>query len=422
MMINSKPKLGGGYAWFVWTLAVSFVVFKFSVQTGYAIINPSMEKDVGLTLRNVGIIAATYTWVYALIQFYGGPLLDQLGSRKVIPASIGLFTLGVFIFANANSFEMLLLSQVLMAIASCTGFVGAGYIGGKWFGMAKFSFMFGLVQVVASFTSAISQNLIQESLKYLDWRMLFNFAGVFGIILFVIAAIFIKDPTPIVSSAGMSALSFLKAVNKKLIEVAKIPHVWLSALIGGGSFGVLLSLGVVWAPKLLKVRGASDSSAVFGSSMLWMGLTVGCLIIPWWSDYLQKRKLPIILGSVVQLIMFALLVYVPNLGIGMDLILCFVFGFANSLHMLCFSTTADVVKPDQIGTSAAIVNGIMFIISGLMIEAPGARIVQGVAEGIPRGTMEMVQFAGLPLVIVLFIPLILSFIIKETYPTKFENN
>ncbi len=163
-MFNSKSKIGGGYAWLVWCLAVAFVVYKFCVQTGYAIINPSMEKDVGLTLRNVGIIAATYTWVYAIIQFYGGPLLDQLGSRKVIPASIGLFTLGIFIFANATSFKILLLSQVVLAVGSCISFIGAGYVGGKWFGMAKFSFMFGLVQVVASLTSAISQNLIDLGL------------------------------------------------------------------------------------------------------------------------------------------------------------------------------------------------------------------------------------------------------------------
>jgi hypothetical protein len=51
-------------------------------------------------------------------------------------------TIGIFVFANANSFTMLLLSQVIVAIGSCTGFVGAGYVGGKWFGMAKFSFMF----------------------------------------------------------------------------------------------------------------------------------------------------------------------------------------------------------------------------------------------------------------------------------------
>jgi hypothetical protein len=36
------------------------------------------------------------------------------------------------VFANANSYAMLLLSQVIIAIGSCIGFVGAGYIGGQW--------------------------------------------------------------------------------------------------------------------------------------------------------------------------------------------------------------------------------------------------------------------------------------------------
>jgi len=415
-MGNSKYELGGGYAWFVWTLVVIFVVYLFSIQTGYAIINVGMGKDLGLDARQIGIIAATYTWVFALFQFYGGALLDQLGSRKVIPLCIGLTTLGAFIFANAQSYEIILLSQFVLAVGSCVGFVGAGYVGGKWFGMAKFSFMFGLVQVVASFTSAISQNLIELSLQHMDWRTLFNWVGGFGVLLTIVGAMFIKNPAPVESAPGLSAFGFLKAVTLKLIEVAKIPHVWVASLIGAGTFGVLLSLGVVWAPKLLTVRGATQSQAVFGASMLWLGLTAGSLVVPWWSDFMKNRKLPILLGAIVQLITFSLLVYVPNLGIEFDLILCFVFGFANASHMLSFSTAADVVQPSQIGTSAAVVNGVMFIVGGLMIDAPGIRIGQGIAEGVPRGTMEMVAFAGLPLVVVLAISVVLSFIIKETYP------
>src|SRR5512137_560647 len=128
------PQLGGAQGWWVWSLAVTFVVFLFSVQTGFAIVNSSVQKAMGLTVTQVATIAATYTWVFALFQFYGGALLDQLGSRKVLPASIALVTLGVFLFANATSFEMLLLSQAVLAIGSCTGFVGAGYLGGQWFG------------------------------------------------------------------------------------------------------------------------------------------------------------------------------------------------------------------------------------------------------------------------------------------------
>ena len=159
-MNNSNHQLGGAMAWWVWTLAVIFVVFLFSFQTGYAIVNSSVQKDLSLTVPQVSTIAAIYTWAFAICQFFGGALLDRLGAHKVLPISIGLVTLGIFIFANANSFEMLLLSQVVVAIGSCTGFVGAGYVGGQWFGIAKFSFMFGLVQLMAALTSAFSQNLI----------------------------------------------------------------------------------------------------------------------------------------------------------------------------------------------------------------------------------------------------------------------
>jgi predicted MFS family arabinose efflux permease len=138
-------RLGGVMAWFVWALAVSFVVYYFSFQTGYAIVNPSVQKDIGLSLPQVATVAAVYTWVFAVCQFLSGALLDRLGAGKIIPASIALVTLGVFVFANAESYQALLLSQLIIAVGACSGFVGAGYIGGQWFGFAKFSFMFGLV-------------------------------------------------------------------------------------------------------------------------------------------------------------------------------------------------------------------------------------------------------------------------------------
>jgi MFS family permease len=419
---RSTPQLGGAMAWWVWILAVIFVVYLFSVQTGYAIVNASVQKDVSLSVTQIATIAATYTWVFALFQFYGGALLDQLGSRKVLPASIALVTLGVFVFANAKSFEMLLLSQVILAIGSCTGFVGAGYIGGQWFGMAKFSLMFGLVQVVAALTSALSQNAIDVTLQHITWRALFNYVGVFGIALLVLGAIFIRNPTPVSTSAHRGAIGFLSAVTRSLFEVGKIGHVLVAAIVGALLFGVLLAAGVVWAPKLLMVRGIDESTAVLGASMIWFGLAVGSAIVPWWSDHIARRKLPIILGAAVQLVAFAILVYVPDLGATIDLALCFIFGFANASHMLSFSTAADVVEPRQIGTSAAIVNGIMFIVGGIMISRPGVRVDRAIELGMEKGSLDLAQYAALPLVVALAIALVISFAMRETHPNAAKSS
>ncbi len=411
-----NPPLGGGMAWWVWALSVAFVVYLFSFQTGYSVVNPNVEKDVRLSIEQISLIAAVYTWVFAVCQFFGGALLDRLGARMVLPLSIALVTVGIFVFANARSFEMLLLSQVIVAIGSCTGFVGAGYVGGQWFGMAKFSFMFGLVQLVASLTSAVSVNLISLSLHHMGWRELFNAVGVFGIVLFVLGAIYIRNPVPVASGGRQSVGEFFGSVLSSMAEVGRIGHVWIAALIGAATFGVMLAAGVVWAPKLLRVHGLEQSTADLGSSMLWLGLAAGSAVIPKWSDVIQRRKLPMLVGGIVQLLAFLALLYLPSVGTGLAMALCFIFGFANASHMLSFSTAADVVKPQQIGTSAAIVNGIMFIVGGIMISRPGARIGLGLDAGLQANTMELARYAAMPLLIALVISVVLTVLMKETYP------
>jgi MFS family permease len=314
MAIDSaiKPvELGGARAWFVWALAVTFVVYYFSFQTGYAIVNTSVEKDIGLSVSQVATVAAVYTWVFALCQFLSGALLDRLGAGKILPVSIALVTIGIFVFANAENYGTLLLSQLIIAVGACSGFVGAGYIGGQWFGMAKFSFMFGLVQFAASFFSAFNQNLLSLALTSIPWRELFNFIGLFGIGLFVLGAIFIRNPTPIVRPTE-SITAFFAAVAKGMVEVAKIPHVWVASAFGALCFGVMLGLGVVWAPKLLAARGFDTATANWSTSLLWLGLAAGCFVVPKWSDMMKRRKLPVIVGIAVQTLALALLLYLPD--------------------------------------------------------------------------------------------------------------
>jgi len=412
---------GGVMAWWVWALVVVFVVYLFSFQTGYSVVNSKVQGDISLSVAQVGTIAAIYTWVFAICQFFGGALLDKLGSRRVLPISIAIVTVGIFVFANAQTYSMLLLSQVIVAIGSCTGFVGAGYIGGQWFGMAKFSFMFGLVQLVASLTSAFSQNLIGLALGSVTWRTLFNATAVFGIALFALGAIYIHNPTPVIIDERLSVRSFFASVLRSMADVAKVGHVWIASLNGAFTFGTLLALGVVWAPKLLRVHGMSEASANFGASMLWLGLACGSAFIPHWSDVLRRRKLPIMVGTAVQFVVLLGLLYIPGLGSLVAMALCFVFGFANAAHMLAFSTAADVVQPTQIGTSAAIVNGIMFILGGILISRPGERIQMGVDSGIQPASLDIAQYAAWPLVVALALALVLAFVMKETYPGTHGN-
>jgi MFS family permease len=408
-------ELGSARAWFVWALAVAFVVYYFSFQTGYAIVNSNVQKDISLSVSQVALVAAVYTWVFAVFQFFSGALLDRLGAGKIIPVSIALVTIGIFVFANAESYGTLLLSQLIIAVGACSGFVGAGYVGGQWFGMARFSFMFGLVQFAAAFFSAFNQNLLSLALTSIAWRELFNVIALCGIGLFVLGTIFIRNPTPVVRPAESTA-TFLAAVVKSMAEVAKIRHIWVAAAFGALCFGVMLGLGVVWAPKLLAVRGLDAATANWSASLVWLGLAAGCVVVPKWSDVIRRRKLPMIIGMVIQTVALGLLLYLPALNSFAAMALCFAFGVGNAAHMLAFSTAADVVKPSQIGTSAAIVNGVMFIVGGIMISRPGMRIGMGIEAGIEAKSLELAQYAALPLMVAIVVALVIALVMRETYP------
>ena len=412
------PVLGGVKAWIVWLIAVTFVVYYFSFQTGYSIVSGSVQQDVSLSVAQIGFIAASYTWVFAIFQFLSGPLLDRIGARGVLLPAIVLVTIGIFLFTGAESFSTLLVSQVFIALGACTGFVGAGYVGGAWFGPAKFSLMFGLVQFSASLFSAFNQNLLSLALETVPWRDLFGYVGGFGIALFVVALLWLRDPAPVVVAGERGVGPFFVSVARAMSQVVRLPAVWVAAAFGALCFGVMLALGVVWAPRLLQVRGLDPGTANLAASLLWLGLAAGCFVTPWISDRLRRRKLPTIVGIAIQVAALTLLVYGPPFGATIDMALCVAFGFGNSAHMLAFSSAADVVKPALIGTSAAIVNGIMFIVGGIMISRPGMRVGLGQAEGLAPATMELAQFAVRPLMLAVSIALVISLFMRETHPAS----
>jgi MFS family permease len=139
-------------------------------------------------------------------------------------------------------------------------------------------------------------------------------------------------------------------------------------------------------------------------------------VVPKWSDVVKSRKLPIVVGTVVQVLALALLIYLPSLNSMAAMALCFAFGAGNAAHMLAFSTAADVVSPDRIGTSAAIVNGIMFIVGGIMISRPGVRIGLGIEAGIEPKSLELAQYAAWPLMLAIVVALVIALVLRETYP------
>ena len=126
--------------------------------------------------------------------------------------------------------------------------------------------------------------------------------AVLGIVLLVLGAIYIRNPHPVAGGMSQGIGEFFTSVVNGMVEVAKIGHVWIASIIGRCA---VRRHARAW--RRLDAEAAhgawtrAQSAAGFGSSMLWLGLAAGSAVIPWWSDHIKGRKLPIILGGAVQL-------------------------------------------------------------------------------------------------------------------------
>ena len=55
---------------------------------------------------------------------------------------------------------------------------------------------------------------------------------------------------------------------------------------------------------------------------------------------------------------------------------------------------------------------------GILISRPGVRIGWGLEAGIEPKSLELAQYAGLPITVALVLALVISFLMKETYPQE----
>lgn len=360
------PKLGGLKGWLMWIIATTFLLYLFNLQTGYNIINVSVAKDLSLNVSQVSIVASVYSAVFGVLQIFSGPILDRFGIRYVIPCAIVMVATGAWLLAGAQSFTALLIAQIIMALGSIFGFVGAGFAGGEWFGNVKFGYMFGLVQSSAAFSSFFGGNLINELLTDSSWREIIRDFAIFGLALAAIALFFLRDNAQHFAQADAGHGS----IFRKLIMVLGVKQLWLSMLLGSVLFGGLLSLAVVWASKVIHCYGLAAEQANRASLVIWLGCGLGAGMMDWISTQVKSHKWVLIANG----LLFSgtlILLLCGNWSFIIASVLSFVIGFSSAAHMLAFTVAAKMVSEDLEGTSAAATNSGLYITGTLMIIIPG---------------------------------------------------
>jgi len=368
--VTSQVRPGGAQAWLVWVLATTFVVWLFAIQTGYAVVSPEIQATANLSIAQVGLAASVYTWVFAVAQFFSGALLDRFGTRPLLAIAVALVTIGAFLYAASTTFATLAVAQFVLAMGASFGFVGAGYVGGTWFPAARYGLMFGLVQAFASLGSAVGQPVILGALSVLDWQQLLLAFATFGVLLTILFVLFVRDAAP--RDHASSDRHVLTDILTDLGRCFTNLRVVLAALIAGASFGTMLAVGTLWGPRLLQARGLDPEFSTVLTAVSWLGLAVGAPMVNIVSNRWHSRKRPALVALILQGVCIFLVIYLPTTGDGAAVGLMFAIGLFSGVQMLGFTIAGEAVTVGLIGSASAVVNGVCFLVGGLLVSIPSA--------------------------------------------------
>ena len=86
---DNAPRLGGGYAWFIWSLAAMSFGYAFFHRVTPSVMVSDLMTEFAIGGAMLGTLSALYFYPYVLLQVPLGAMLETFGTRLLL--SVALF-------------------------------------------------------------------------------------------------------------------------------------------------------------------------------------------------------------------------------------------------------------------------------------------------------------------------------------------
>lgn len=156
-----------------------FLPFAFAYFLSYifrgvnAVIFPYLERDIGITAADLGLLTSAFFLFFALIQPVLGVMLDRYGPRRVQTVLLAIAALGSLLFGLCTSFGELIVARVLIGIGFAGGLMAAIKVFTLWYPPQQWGLVTGF-HMMAGGTGSMAATLpIQWSLSLITWQGLF---------------------------------------------------------------------------------------------------------------------------------------------------------------------------------------------------------------------------------------------------------
>jgi MFS family permease len=267
-----------------------------------AVLAPSLVGEFGISAGQLGFLTGVYFFSFGLFQIPLGVLLDRFGPRRVNASLLVLAAAGALLFAQADSFESLVLARALIGLGVSACLMAAIQAFVLWFPPERMSTMIALAYSMGGLGAIAASAPLELALRALSWREVFELLAGATLLLSSIFILLVPE------HPGARRPGSMKEQIAGLIAIARDGAFWRVALAIGATQCAVVSLFTLWITAWLRdVAGYDRAAAAQGLALVAAALIAGYFFFGRMADLLARRgrsQLPLFAAGVAAALVF----------------------------------------------------------------------------------------------------------------------
>jgi sugar phosphate permease len=430
MIYEKKPPFRnhiGLKPWIIWGAAALFFFYEYLQRVAPSVMVPDLMRAFRIEGAAVGELGAFYYYAYAVLQIPVGVLADRYGPKRPLVIAALLCAGGSLLFAAAQNLGTAQLGRLLIGAGSGFAFVCCLRLATNWFPESHFGLLVGLTNMLGMVGAISGEAPLASMVHHFEWRGTFYFLAALAVVQAVLILVVVRDhPGPRANVQGFQEGNWPR-LFRDLKVVMKNPHSWFNGIYAGCINAPMAAFGALWGVSFMsEVYGLKAETAAASISILFVGCMLGSIFYGWISDFLGRRKPPMIMSGIFSLAIMLTILYIGNMPLFLANTLLFTLGFMGQGPVIAYAAGREVNPSAAAGISSGLINTLLIGMGAFSQALVGWLLEQhwtGTMKGNePIYTASDFRFAMNILIGLLVIGIISSFLIRETHCRQIEDS
>lgn len=360
--------------WTAFALVAVSYMLAFFHRVAPAAIASDLQQAFSASAAALGGLAATYFYVYTVMQIPTGVLVDTLGPRRIVTLGGIVAGAGSLLFAYAATLTDASIGRLLIGLGVSVAFIALLKLNAAWFHDRHFGTAVGLTLLLGNVGSVLAAAPFAWVLQFTSWRTVFIVIGGVSFATAVLTWLLVRDHP---GEAGLPSLRELdgeaahprheghwfEGLTAVLRNRLTWPNFWMNLGIGGS----FLAFAGLWAvPFLRDVYGMDRAAATQHTSLMLAGFAVGAFSVGALSDRLGRRKPVLTATALVHLLCWLPLVFALPMSRFASYSLFLLMGLSAASFTLSWACVKEVNRHALSGMATSVANTGVFLGTGVL--------------------------------------------------------